>query len=194
MKTNKRKAFLGSIFVLVALMLIVQSAMATTFSGGQPDGKFNAFYDSSVSSYGYTPHYDAARAKWNATATSVNIGKTTSTSSYPDKYYVGTATNPPGSCLLGQIAPYKLSGGSVVSASSSDTWMYSTVAIYHNSMTECVSMSYDEVVSNATHEVGHSLALAHTTGTTSASVMYQGIQSIGPTTYDKNEIIGKWGP
>jgi len=114
---------------------------------------------------------------------------------YPDKYYVGTATNPPGKCNLGVQVPYKKNWlGSIVGASNSDTWLYSTVTIYHNSMTDCVSMDYAEKVSNATHEVGHSLGLDHPSSGSASSVMQQGVQSIGPTTYDKNDIIAKWGP
>lgn len=49
--------------------------------------------------------------------------------------------------------------------------------------------------SNATHEPGHRLALDHPPGgTTAASVMKQGVQSIGPQTYDINDIVAKWGP
>ncbi|MEF2246753.1 hypothetical protein [Paenibacillus sp. IITD108] len=193
MKTNKHKLIFGSIFIVVALILTLQSAMATTYSGGRGGAKFKAYYTNSVSSYGYTPHFDAARANWNATSSKVDITTQSNENNYPDKYYVGVADSEPGYCYLGQLTPWKSAGGTIMQAGLSDLWLYSTVTIYHNGMEDC-DMNYNQRVSNATHEVGHSLSMAHPSGTTVSSVMHQGIQSIGPSTYDKNEIIAKWGP
>lgn len=53
-------------------------------------------------------------------------------------------------------------------------------------------MSEAERTSNATHEIGHSLKLAHPVGNVT-SVMKQGIQSRGPSSYDKTELKNKWG-
>lgn len=196
MKTKKQKLIFSSILFLTALIIMVQTTFATTFSGGRPSAKFNAYYDSSVATYGYTSNYDSARSNWNALSNSVNIGKQNNTTDYPDKYYIGTTVNEPDSCLLGQQIPYRKNIlGVIVGASNSQTWVYSTVAMYHNSMTDCLgyNMSNAQITSNATHELGHTLALDHPT-TTSSSVMKQGVQSIGPQSYDFFDIAAKWGP
>lgn len=48
-------------------------------------------------------------------------------------------------------------------------------------------MTTSQIISNATHEYGH------TPDSGSSSVMKSGIQDIGPTTYDIQEIRLKWG-
>ncbi|MEK4191426.1 hypothetical protein [Paenibacillus sp. FSL L8-0494] len=173
----------GSLSIIV--IFASSTSFATIFSGGRSSANFNAYYDSSVASYGYTSHYDTARADWNAASSKVNIGKTTSTSGNPDKYYVGTTSN---EGLLGVHTPYNSSGQNV---NNSDTWAYSTVAIYHNQMND-FSMTTPERVSTATHEVGHSLSQAHPE-TSQNSVMKSGIQSFGVQTWDKQSLIAKWG-
>lgn len=72
----------------------------------------------------------------------------------------------------------------------------------YNDNIEKYKMGYSEIVSNAVHEIGHSVKLAHPgQGTLSKtpvpsgqeSVMNQGIQSIGPQSYEKKELIKTWG-
>lgn len=176
-----------SIFSILSIVIIFASStsFATIFSGGRTSANFNAYYDSSVASFGYTNAYDAARADWNAASNSVNVGKTTSTSGNPDKYYVGN-TSVTG--LLGVQAGYNSSGQIL---GTNETWTYSTVSIYHNQM-EDYRMSFSEKISNATHEVGHTLSQAHPV-TSQNSVMKQGIQSIGVQDWDKGSLIAKWG-
>ncbi|BCG57093.1 hypothetical protein PUR_05180 [Paenibacillus sp. URB8-2] len=89
---------------------------------------------------------------------------------------------------MGQQTAYN-SSGQIVGVS--DSWAYSTVAIYHNQM-EFQGMTSSEISSNATHEVGHTLSQAHPV-TSEASVMKQGIQSIGVQSYDVMSLISKWG-
>jgi len=56
------------------------------------------------------------------------------------------------------------------------------------------NMTTAQRTSNATHEIGHTLSLAHPTNTVVLeSVMKTGIQSTGPQTYDHNELKRKWG-
>ncbi len=54
-------------------------------------------------------------------------------------------------------------------------------------------MTTSQIISNATHEYGHVLGLDHTPDSGSNSVMKSGIQDIGPTAYDIQEIRLKWG-
>lgn len=182
---SKKKIF--SVFSLLAVALIFASSIsyATIFSGGRSSANFNAYYDSSVASYGYTNAYDTARSDWSAASNSVNIGKTTSATSSPDKYYVGN-TSVAG--LLGVQTAYNSSGQNV---GTSDKWAYSTVAIYNNQM-EAYNMTSTQKISNATHEVGHTLSMAHPS-TSQNAVMKQGIQSIGVQAYDRESLIAKWG-
>jgi hypothetical protein len=182
---SKKTLFTIVGFLSIIVIFASSTSFATIFSGGRSSANFNAYYDSSVASYGYTNHYDTARADWSAASSKVNIGKTTSTSGSPDKYYVGT-TSVVG--LLGVQTPYNSSGQNV---GTSSTWAYSTVAIYDNQMND-FGMSFSERVSNATHEVGHTLSQAHPV-TSQNSVMIQSIQSIGVQNWDRESLIAKWG-
>ncbi|NGM84221.1 hypothetical protein G5B47_17560 [Paenibacillus sp. 7124] len=183
--TPKKKIFFMIGIISIIVIAYSSTSFATIFAGGRSSANFNAYYDSSVAIYGYSGAYDSARADWNAASGSVNIGKTTSTSGNPDKYYVGTTAT---TGLLGVTTPYNSSGGVV---GVSDTWAYATVAIYDNQMNDYY-MSGPERISNATHEVGHTLSQAHPV-TSQSSVMKQGIQSIGVQTWDKESLISKWG-
>lgn len=152
--------------------------------GGRSTGKFNAYYDASVTTYGYTGIYDTARTSWNGISSTVSIGKTTSASGLPDKYYVGTSATVG---LLGQAAYYDANNNPVC---PNCLRAYTLVSSYANNLE---GSSYSAKVSNATHEIGHSLALAHTTVTGINSVMYQGLQEIGPQQYDKSQLKARWG-
>ncbi|MBN3526553.1 hypothetical protein [Paenibacillus apiarius] len=187
----KKNALIASVAALpIAAMVFSSVVSAAYFNGGRSSGSFSAYYHSSVSSYGYGNHYDTARTNWNGISSKAKVSKTTSTSGDPDRYYVGTTGS---STLLGQIVPYKISGGTYVEASPNDQWAYSTATIYDNTM-KSFNMTSSQIVSNATHEIGHTVSLAHTSPSSSSpSVMKQGIQDIGPQTYDKNELKSKWG-
>ncbi|MBN7774463.1 hypothetical protein [Clostridium aminobutyricum] len=187
----KIKKFTKTI-VLVAILTLASGSFcyADTFTGGRSSAVYKAYFDSSVSSYGYSPHYMAGMSNWNNISSKVSLSITTSTSDYPDKYYIGnTATNG----LWGQTAIYKKNLlGQIVTAQTTDTWVYSTIVLYDNQM-KAYNMNAAEVKSTATHEVGHTLSLAHTTASVE-SVMREGaIQFIGPTTYDITQLKAKWG-
>ncbi|MFM9282163.1 hypothetical protein [Paenibacillus jiagnxiensis] len=190
MKISKKKVISLVSVASLSVLTFASISYATIWAGGRSSGaNFSAYYDSSVASYGYTNHYDSARADWNSASSSVNITKTTSTSGNPDKYYVGVSSV---AGLLGQISRYTSSGQVVTSLS--DDWAYATVSIYHNNMDAYGEdgMSQSERISNATHEVGHTLSMAHPV-TSRSSVMKQGVQSIGVQSYDKESLIEKWG-
>jgi len=174
------------------LLIFPTIVSANYFSGGRTSPIFTAYYDSSVSSYGYTSHFDAGRVAWSIPL-KVSVSKSSSNSSTYDEYYVGTTTDP---TLLGLTLAYKngpWGTGLHYPATHSDTWVYCTVALYQNNLS---TYSYNDVVGVTTHEIGHSLALAHTTAP-AVSIMtattYAGNPTYQPTTYDMNELKSKWG-
>lgn len=62
MKKTRLVGTLLSVFILA--ICIPTSAFADFFAGGRSSAKFNAYYDSSVVTYGYEGIYDTARASW----------------------------------------------------------------------------------------------------------------------------------
>lgn len=183
------RKIVGAIVATSVLSIVALSSISSADinSGGRSSAKFNAFYDSSVTSYGYKAAYDAGRSNWAGISSKVAIGYTSSSSGLPDKYYVGNTSDP---TLLGLSSYFDANGNPVAKTALR---AYTTVAIYDNTMVSN-NMTYSEVVSNISHELGHSLSLAHTTDpSVTSSVMFQGIQSIGPQQYDKNQLKSKWG-
>lgn len=186
MKKKAISLFLGATILAVAIPM---SASANYHPNGRSTAKFNAFYDASVASYGYTGIYDTARASWGGISSKVAIGKTTSSSGLPDKYYVGTSTDP---TLLGLASYYD---GNSQPVSYTSVRAYTTVASYDNNLQRYEAAGSNSVrVSNAIHELGHSLSLGHTTDpNVTNSVMFEGAQTIGPQQYDQNQLKAKWG-
>jgi len=187
-----KKAFKIHFIVLAVFILLPQMISATTFSGGRTSGIFNAYYDSSVFSYGYSPHFDAGKNNWGSISSKVNITYMNNTTGYPDKYYVGTTST---SGLIGLTQPYKKNLlGSIVTAGQNDTWLYCTISIYDNQI-KGSGLNYNQIVSSATtHEIGHSLSQAHSPSGVSSVMTSSSITDFAPTLYDKNELISKWGP
>jgi hypothetical protein len=93
--------------------------------------------------------------------------------------------------LLGTCYFYKKFLGFTVSASSDDNWLYGYTFFYQNQM-DAYNMTDTQKTENIAHELGHLQKLAHPT-TSQTAVMNQGIQTITVTTYDKSQIISKWG-
>lgn len=194
LSTNKktiRKLILCLVSIPLASSLFSVEATALSFSGGRPSANFTAYYTESVSSYGYVSAYDDARFSWNDTADSVNITRVLNANGTPDKYYVGVTSI---ATRLGQQEGFKrTSTGGYIAATANETWAYSNVSIYHNNI-EKFGLTRQQIVSNATHEIGHSLAQDHVPdNSTINSVMRQGVQNIGPTSYDMISIRNKWG-
>jgi hypothetical protein len=186
---NLRKVL---VFVLSMVLLgsVSMSVHADYWAGTKTWGGITVYnYDSSVSTYGYSTIYDDARTNWTGISSGVAFSNGTHTNA--DKYYVGITSSP---TLLGQIIPYDGSGNST---SLTGSWHHVNVSIYDNTM-DNYNMSRAERVGNATHEVGHSLKLAHPGSVNPlpspvTSIMNQGIQSIAPTSYDKQELKATWG-
>ncbi len=187
-----KKFFTISTFIMsMFLFFNVSTAKADTFGGGRSNSNRNimVYLDSSVanSSY-YNSIYSYARSYWSNTGTSFS-GFLVASSNSPtsDEYCVSTTAT---SGLLGRTYPYKRVNGSSVTATNNEYWEWCKIFIYSNQM-DAYSMTDDQRRSNAAHEIGHSLKLAHTTANTS-SVMLQGIQSIQPTSYDIGQLRSKW--
>ena len=170
---------------LVLLLSPVQNALADYWKGGKTwDGVTIYEFDSSVYDYKYDYEnvYNSAISNWEGISSAVSF--TEGEHRYADKYYVGNSSV---QGLLGRMDPY-----SAVGLTSLDkNWNYTKVHIFHNNM-DSEGMTKAQRISNTTHEIGHSLKLSHPTRN-ETSVMNQGIQKIGPTSYDKSELRSKWG-
>ncbi len=179
--------------ILSTFLIIPLTVSADYHAGGRTSPIFTAYYDGSVASYGYTAHLDTGRTAWYQVG-KVNISKSSSNSSSYDEYYVGTNTDP---TLLGAQTPYKNGTvpGTHVFAGWDGTWKYSVLSLYDNNMNNA-GFSYNDKVGVAVHEVGHTLALKHTTApnlSVMASGTWAGNPTYLPTTYDIGQLKAKWG-
>jgi len=176
---------LGVFVVIISFPLV---SKADFWGGGKTwDGHARVEYTPSVASYGYTNIYNAAVNNWRGLSSKVTI--TVGVGSHPndDKYHVAETSTPN---LLGRIVPYN---GSEVG--STNYWAYVRVYIYDNTFNN-FRFDEDERIGTATHEIGHSLKLAHPLSKSVSAVMHQyddrdGV--VSPTSYDISELRRKWG-
>ncbi|OME89932.1 hypothetical protein BK124_30005 [Paenibacillus amylolyticus] len=193
----KRKKIAVALTVLSSVVLFSSFVSADVFPKKRLEGKYSAWYDSSVSSYGYTGSVDAGRQSWNGISSKVNIGKTTvKTGNSTDEVYVGTTTDAE---TLGQAMPYMISWpANIIAPPNLFNWDYSVISLYHNTISAGKMNTNDLRKSIVSHEFGHALGLAHTTGSNaSKSIMKPKSNSqetiFEPQTYDKAELKSKWG-
>ncbi len=137
----------------------------------------------------YKNIFGSALSNWLAISSNINYSWGNSSNQSRDDEYYATTTSTAG--LLGYTEPMKKILFINVDADVNENWDFCRVYIYTNQM-DANNMTDAQKISNATHEIGHSLKLAHPTSS-HTSVMNQGIQSIGPTDYDRSELISKWG-
>ncbi|WP_187644965.1 matrixin family metalloprotease [Paenibacillus terrae] len=190
MKISKSVMIISFICFLV---VFVPSANATTFGHiHSQGGKFGAYYDSSIASYGYTSHFDFARNAWAGISPNVAISKSNTKGYGIDEYYVGTSSTPH---LYGLFTPYNnVFGAGVPVDPSNSNWVYSVISVYDNNLNTDGYKNSTNIRHTTTHEVGHSLGLAHTEDASkkAASVMTAGSEanrSINtPSDYDKNQL------
>lgn len=186
------KKFTKLIFAMLLISFFASftsTASADYHSGTRPF--YGVKYNTSVTntnftysgtSYRYRDTFDQARAEWNGYS-GVFLGRTEH--SFADVYYVGSTSDPN---LIGKVFPVNGYGDNV---SMDSNWTYVRVYIYHNTMSN-KNMRPSQRFSNATHEVGHTVKMKHPVSYTGSSVMHQGIQSIGSTSWDLSELARKW--
>ncbi|NQX47116.1 hypothetical protein HQN87_17435 [Paenibacillus tritici] len=195
------KKIIAACSVLSASLLFSSIVSADTHKprGGNDHGHIQAWYDSSVSSYGYTGHFDHAVSTWNGRNANVSISKTLNNSGQVDRYYVGTTAE---LGLFGRTNWYNDLGINV----DPDWFSYSrsVVSIYHNQLKDYqngINFTSTRIRHTTAHEVGHSLGLAHTTSSAqlSTSLMTEGNNpSVNrnintPSSYDISELRSLYG-
>lgn len=179
--------------LLPSLTLISTPSYGDLQEGGRTNAHIYYKLDQSAQNFGYAPHLKAAAEQWNGITPAVSLSpledQATQNGTLPDLYCVSNSRI---EGLLGAHLPYSKSAfGKLKPAKESDSWQFSAIMLYHNNM-KAYQLSYREKVSNAAHEIGHSLALSHPTGQ-ERSIMRQGIQVIAPTSFDRFELRRKWG-
>lgn len=172
---------------LICLLTFQSVSYAETYAGGRTNGLIQYYLDDSAIAYGYAPHFSQAAASWNGISQKVSLREAESAKG-ADLYMVGNSAI---QGLLGAHVPYQKGFlGRPKVASEYDPWQFSAVVLYHNNM-QAYALTYQQRVSNAIHEIGHTLGLAHPTQN-QPSVMKQGISDLFPTSYDRFELTRKW--
>jgi hypothetical protein len=183
---------------IIIFMLHISETNAASFQGSRNgSGMHTAWYDSSIASYGYTSHFDAARSYWNYSSSNVYISKNSGThKKYQDRYYVG---NTEVKNLIGLAAFYQYTWYSSKSVEADEYWDYCEIIIYENNMRSSSNYSDSSVKMNIAHEIGHTLKLAHAP-TYYGVPYYESVMNTGffpiysPTTdYDIQSLTNKWG-
>lgn len=182
-----KKYILPSILgIIAAVLLLPVLTNADIFRNGKTwEGNTRVEFTPSVSDYGYTSIYNQAMDNWRGISSNVTF-TTTGSHAYYDKYHVSTTSS---DGLLGRIVPY-ISSGNTTNLNSE--WGYVRVYVFENTFAENGYSNTDRLAT-ATHEVGHSIKLAHPSGDVSSN-MNQGIgKPSSPTSYDRSELRRKWG-
>jgi|GEM_PF-1122381 len=200
-----RSKWLTIAIIVSGLLSISDGSYANYWNGSRAAGaNTNVYYDSSFASYGYTPHMDQARANWNSVGNSkVSFAHPLTTTGYGnlDKAYIGYHSFD--TTTFAGTWHYS-SSGSVI-----DNWSSNfdhASMIFYDNIFAANSFTYNQVVKTMTHELGHTIGLAHPTQTgytadgdvTTAvpvgafSVMYKGQLSYWVQTYDSSELKKKY--
>lgn len=194
----KFKKTFGTLLAVAALMVpLAHVSYANSCGGNRSSGAiFSIYYDSSVASYGYTAHLDEGYKAWNGISSNVKLSKTTSTSGYPDKYYIGNTSDP---VAAGQTYAWKKDfWGTWVKLTDKEwnntNFEFCTVSLYDNNFKKS-NYSYANIRKAACHEVGHTLSQLHPPKDILGvkSVMLQGKSTRMVQKWDKESLIGKWG-
>lgn len=157
---------LSKFFILAVLFLIVfvvnsSTSSANSFSGGRSGSGYHyAYYDSSVIQRGYEKYFNDARTYWNQSP-KVGIGRTFTYRNEDDRYYVNAARD---LNVLGEIYIAKYING--VPQYKQDDWInhywdFTHVVLYYNSIQSSSANTHSKVSWIASHEVGHSIKMAH---------------------------------
>lgn len=166
------------------------------------NGNISVFYTLSVRNNSeYTSIFNTAINNWNNISSRIKLKRVYSDQNVGS--FVFAVTNNTNPNILGMMIPYyKNHQWQIIPnlRAIDQTWFRTDIYIYTNNMNR-FSMNFRQKVSNATHEIWHSLKLAHPWQGTERcvdlpwwqkSVMNQWIQNIWPQQYDRNDIIYKW--
>lgn len=189
MSNFKKITVLFSLVVALSVLNLSSHTQASEFSGGFSSGHLTWGVGSGSSSIAST-----AASQWNGASSKASYTYSSATNQYGSTAKVVThfnSTNQPLSGDLGVIYPYKTwTGTSATSATSSDTWVKVIAYQY-----KADSLNTDaKRIATATHELGHGLSMAHPPGTSTLSIMVQGVKTDYSTQlYDKLSLQQKWG-
>jgi len=161
------------------------------WGGGRTSGTWCGYYNSSITTYGYGPHFDAALAQWNGINAKVSVSKCAFDSSTANEFHVVTS----GSGSYGLHTPMgwdPVVGQWYETDPDSAPWNWSAVYIYHDKM-EDDSLTYSERVKTITHEIGHALSLKHpqvenSTAFVTGAVMTSGKATTTVTSFDETSL------
>jgi hypothetical protein len=158
-------------------------------TGGSRTIPVRAFYDSTVSTYGYTGSYDNARTKWSNISSRVgSISKVAAKDATADIYKVFADAN---NTNLGETRGYV---NGVLDNSGVGNWSYASIAI-NNEQVKNGGNGYtaaELIRFTALHELGHSLKLNDSTTTTNSVMGFKiAYETLQP--FDISELRRKWG-
>lgn len=185
---------LWKVIIITGLMLsfITVPAYADTWGGTTSlnSSKYiELYYDSSVSSNGFTAMFGSALEEWTGISSQMKgIWHVSSHTTNSTTAFVTTTSQ---SGVLGMTLPYKKVLGIGVLTGNHSDWDYTEISIYYNQM-NLESMTTPQKVKTIAHEMGHVQKLGHPS-TTQVSIMNQGIATTTVQSYDRQEIKNKWG-
>lgn len=183
------RKIIGLVLIMTVCLSFTLSVQANHFSGGFPDGHLTYAVGGGSSSYAST-----ATSQWNGVSSNASFTYDDSQGTYGYTADVITYFNlydAPSSGLLGMTYPYKSwTGTSATSAGINDRWVKAVVYQYKSSYLDTTTKKKH----TCTHELGHTLSVAHPSSSTTTAVMQQGALTFYTLKdYDKNSLKAKWG-
>lgn len=187
MKLSKSTTVLASSVLLLSLS---QPAYATHFSGGFASASSLTYVNGNGSTWFRDSAVKIAAQQWDNASNSVGLTYSTASGTYGYTasivVYDSTSTDPN---AFGETFPYKsFTGASASPGTTTDTWVKVSISIYTN------NLSNSETQETTTHEMGHALSIAHSSGTTEAIMTpndFMGRYTL--YSYDINSLRAKWG-
>ncbi len=162
--------------------------------GGITGARYAAFYDTTAINAGYVGTFDMARASWNNISSKVVIDRSTTYVEANDIYSVSSLDR---GAIAGETRFFiRNTSGVFIQSDQNIDHHHCQVVVYNGSINSLWIDPTSRAVWTpiiATHEVGHSLKLDHNTQAPGYSVMRPDGNANGVQTYDRNELIRKWG-
>ncbi len=183
------KKIISLVLVMTVCLSLTQIVQANYFSGGFPSAHLTYAVGGGSSSYAST-----AASQWNGVSSNASFTYDNSQGPYGYNANVITYFNlydSPSSGLLGKTYPYKnWTGASASLATTNDKWVKAVVYQYKNSSLNTETKRKH----TCTHELGHTLGVAHPSSKSTKAVMQQGALSFyNLKNYDKNSLKAKRG-